>query len=363
MSNFSFRKLILFFIFIALFAGCSGKKTETGRFMVIVFSVGDARLVHSGQEIPARPGMVVVEQDQLKTLDGSMDLQTKSGSAIRIHPFTTITAGRFSEGEGETRFDLDHGGLLYSLNRNARRQDFIIASPTAIASVRGTAFSMELDSGRGPVVRVIEGSVALSPRIRALEKIPSAQIESMPGLKDLAAVQKLEKVIVENSEGTLDSDFGKKLLEADSVVSTSPSSEAIPRIARDLLGGTNVRSEKTDISAREQAERDTLVVVSPETIQRMIENRNDSSAAEDLVREHRKAQESALNGILERASRVDLKTIEDIRSHYHSLETIVLKNKEQIVGAVIAVTSEELIVHTSAGVRRIKRDDVESQDF
>src|SRR5512135_3669237 len=90
-----------------------GKKGEGApeRAMVVVFVSGDAKIVKAkGGDLPAKVGMIVSESDQIKTTAGSVDLQSRTGSAVRVREFTTITVAKLSGMDGgDTRLKMDHG--------------------------------------------------------------------------------------------------------------------------------------------------------------------------------------------------------------------------------------------------------------
>jgi len=356
-----------------------GKKDAAGsKNMVVVFAVGDAKIIKGGVETPAAVGMVVNENDQIKTVDGSIDLQTKTGSAVRIRPFTTITVARLSAGESETRISMEHGGLLASVKKESSKESFNVVTPTAIAGVRGTTFSMEVDNGQKPVVRVLDGSVAMAPHIPALDSMTQEQINASPALQQLAAVQRQEVVLQEKTEGSLPPAVEERVIQANQVLAVAPATanapaaapsaaqlEQVSRIAQELKAAPVVDSHETEITAREQAEKDTLVTVSPETVQRVIDGsrRGDTAGVEDLKKEQESRQNQVLQRIQEQAQKVELKTEQEIREHYNSLETIIMKDGTKLSGAVIAQTGEQLVVHTPNGVVRIRKADVASQEF
>lgn len=385
LSAFKVLTGLLLSLAIAGAVSCGKKNDAAAKNMVIVFAQGDAKIIHGGQEVPAAVGLVVTENDQIKTMDGSIDLQTKSGSAVRIRPFTTITVARLSAGEGETRLGLEHGGLLANVKKESNSESFNVVTPTAIAGVRGTTFSMEVDNGEQPVVRVLDGSVALAPHIPAMENMTQEQIQANPALTQLAEVQRQEVVLQEHQEGTLNPAVEEHVIQANRVLAEmtpapaaapgqQPTASPVPaqvqeqlnHIAQEARSAPAVRAQETEITAREMAEKDTLVTVSPETVQRVISGQgggNAQAAVEDMRKEQESRQNQVLQRIQEQASQVELRTEQEIRQHYNSLETIVMKNGERVSGAVIAQTGDQLVVHTAAGVVRLRKADVASQEF
>lgn len=356
-----------------------GSKSDAAlsKAMVVVSRVGDAKIVKAGKEVTAEVGMVVNENDQIKTLEGSVDLQTKSGSAVRIRPFTTITVARLAGGE-ETRLNMDHGGLLANVKRTSNRESFTVVTPTAIAGVRGTTFQMSAEEGSQPIVKVLDGSVAMSPHIPALDNYTDAQIQASPALRQLQAVENKEVVIEEKTEGTLDAQVEQQVIQANQAIVTAvaqnPAATAeqlntnladAAKIAEQIQAAPAVTTRPAEISARDEADRATLVTVETSTLQRVVENagRGDAGAVDELKKEQEARQNVVLQRIQDQAQKEELKTEAEIRQHYNSLETIILKNGDRVSGAVIAQTGDQLVVHTPNGVVRIRRADLAAQEF
>jgi len=357
-----------------------GKKSDSAasRAMVVVFAVGEAKIVRAGKEIGAQVGMVVSENDQIKTTDGSVDLQTKSGSAVRIRPFTTITVARLAGGE-ETKLSMDHGGLLANVKRTSNKETFSVVTPTAIAGVRGTTFSMDVEEGQRPTVKVLDGSVAMAPRIPALDNYTPEQIQANPSLKQLEAVQHQEVVIEEKTEGTLDPKVEQQVIQANAAIETAVAQNptATPdqlngnlakaaKIAEEIKAGpATITTQAAEITARDISERDTLVTVDSSTLEKVVANadKGDTTAVDEMRKEQEAKQNVVLQRIQDQAQKVELKTEQEIRQHYNSLETIVMKNGDKLSGAVIAQTGDQLVVHTANGVVRVRRADVASQEF
>ncbi len=106
------------------------KPTEAQRSMISVFASGDAMIVRDGKEVPAKVGMVVNERDVLKTTNGTVDLQTKNGSAVRIRNYTTVTISKlYGEGSADTRLSMEHGGLLASVKRKSGKENYTVCLP------------------------------------------------------------------------------------------------------------------------------------------------------------------------------------------------------------------------------------------
>ncbi|MEQ9364326.1 MAG: FecR domain-containing protein [Leptospirales bacterium] len=351
------------------FVNCGEQKpSEAQRSMIIVFASGNAMIVRQGKEVPAKVGMVVNENDVLKTTNGTVDLQTKNGSAVRIRNYTTVTISKlYGEGSADTRLSMEHGGLLASVKRKSGKENFTVTTPTAIAGVRGTTFSVDSNEGEPTRVKVLDGSVAMKPRVAALEKFSAEEIKNDQNLSKLEEIQsKQEVVIEERTQAILDPAVEKEVLalnekseagefDASQAAELSVAMESTLNKAGD--DKKVVQLTKSDVTTEEMAEKATLVTVDDEVANRVREG--DDKALEEMRRQRDAKQELVLNQIEEEASRTKLNNEDEIRQHYNKLETLNLRSGQSITGAVIAQTGNVLIVHTKDGVRRLKTNEIE----
>lgn len=386
MKSFMKSAVILPILAVGLSAFCGDKskddsKPKEGRLnktMIVVFSTGSNKIVKADtqQTVNAEIGAMVNERDVIKTENGTLDLQTRDGSAIRVREFTTITVTQLIA--GNTRLDMKQGGILASVNRQSPGDKFTVATPTAIAGVRGTIFKVDMtDESSPPKVKVLDGKVAMSPRIPAMEKMSEDQIKSSPALQKIAATLQNETVIEEKNEGTLDPKLESKVKEANLVLEKAISekkdmanSKETAKAAQDLeKQKKTIVLEKSEVTFTEKQESGTLVTVDTKVFDSVISSQ-DASRNEDvanLKKTHElirlKNQEKVLKDIERDASQKSLKTEEAIKQQYNKLELLVLKNGEKIRGAVIAQTGNVMVVHTKTGVMRIKKADVDRQEF
>lgn len=351
------------------FVNCGEQKpSEAQRSMIIVFASGNAMLVRQGQEVPAKVGMVVNESDVLKTTNGTVDLQTKNGSAVRIRNYTTVTISKlYGEGSADTRLSMQHGGLLASVKRKSGRENFTVTTPTAIAGVRGTTFSVESNEGEPTRVKVLDGSVAMKPRVAALEKFSAEEIQGNENLAKLEEIQAQQEVIIEErTEAILDPEVEKEVLaineqieagEFDVAQANELTLAATTSLSKGGADAKVVKLTKSEVTTEEMAEKATLVTVDEDVASRVRDG--DDKALEEMRRQRDAKQELVLNQIEEEASRTELVSEEEIRQHYNKLETLNLRSGQSITGAVIAQTGNVLIVHTKEGVRRLKTNEIE----
>ncbi len=381
--------LMLIMALAVYFSACSGqtKKDALESVMVVTFVQGDARVIHTanGAEEPAIVGMVVKEADQIKTTSGTVDLQAKSGSAVRVREFTTVTIAKLAGKDGKaTRVDMNHGSILASVKKASSEEEFSVVTPTAVAGVRGTTFSVDVQDGQRPHVKVAEGKVAMSPRIAALEEFTPEEISKSEQLQKLATIQTAGEVVLEdNNEGSIDPKIenrvimvNKALLEAVKEEKKPEQIDRLPEVKETVKLANDLAEKKVEamdvkpaeFSAQEQIDQQTLVAVTPEVLAKVAgqstsDGKPDVAAVEQLKEIRAQQEEVVLKKIEEVAAKKGLNSDEEIKKQYNKLELIRMKSGEQIHGAVIAQTGELMVIHSADGVKRVKKEDVDSQEF
>lgn len=343
--------------------------TKEKTSMVITFVSGDVKIIRkteSGatQEIPAKMGMLVYSGDAIKTEKGKIDLQTKTGSSIRIKEMTTLTVDNLAtQSGGETNLQLDHGNMIANVKKATANEEFKVATPTAIAGVRGTVFAVEVDPfEKTSSVKVLEGKVALKPRVVALEKVSEEEIQKKSELQILKKIEEKEIVIEENQEGKLNPEIEKKIAQ----INEKPSDiKIIQEVSKEIEKNENniVKVEKVEPSAELILDKETMVVLKEEELKQVEEGKNVENILAKKQEERKINEEKILKKIEEEASKKKLASEKEIKNFYNKLEIIILKNGNKITGAVIAQTGDILVIHTPKGIIRINKNDVESQEF
>ena len=353
-------------------SNCDKKAGSTAKSMVIVNTTGAAVVVKAGQEMDAKVGMLVAEKDVIKTQKGMVDLQTKSGSAIRVKEFTTMTvAGLFGGKSKETKLSMQHGSLMANVDKRANDESFKVTTPTAIAGVRGTTFTVESNEGEPTRVKVINGKVEMAPRFKALETLDATQENS-------EAVQKLKKVQEENTVYLEASTAGELQPEVEKVVrevnektqGSTDQKEVLAAVEKEVEKVEAVAQKqkaievkKEEVTTEERMEKETLVTVDDSIIEKAEAGKVDESVVAAITEERQKKQEEVIKRIETEASKTTLKNEEEIKKHYNKLEVINLKDGSSVRGAVIAQTGRVMVVHTPKGVKRIRTSDVSSITF
>lgn len=364
-------KLLLGALVITAFALNCGKPAQqskapdaSGRKMLVVLAAGDAQVTRGQNTMPAKVGLVVQQGDLINTGSGTMDLQTRDGSAIRLKPDTSMEVTALTEGATEqTTMSLKKGGLLAQVDRQAKGSEYKVVTPTAIAGVRGTSYSISVDeSGNNPTVRVLDGSVALSPRIESLEKYSQSEIENDPALAKLASVQSQEVVLDQSTEGKLDSSLERKLKTANKAINGKGDLKAISQDVS-ATTATGLKSEKTVITQEEKADNATLIVVDPSTFDSALENAlsgNGDAAADLLANARDEKASSVLEDLQSAAAERNLNSAGEISAYYQKTYTVRTNDGKTYSGALMARDAGMVVLHTEKGIVKLEQSQVQS---
>lgn len=347
-----------------------GKKEQaqtdvSGRKMLVVLASGDAEVTRQGNKLPVKVGLVVQTGDLINTGSGSMDLQTRNGSAIRLKENSSVAVDALTEGaQQETTLALNKGGLLATVDKQNRGSSYKIVTPTAIAGVRGTSYSITVDdSGKNPRVRVLDGAVALSPRIAALEKYSAEEIKQDPALAKLAAVQQKEVVLNQSTEGKLDNSLEQKLDAVNSALASNQGE--LKNLSEEVTKNSDsgLQAEKTVISQEERADRATLIVVDPSTFDSALESslNGDTNAAATLLANARDEKTaSILQELQSAAAERNLSSQKEISAYYQKTYTIKTTDGKTYSGALMARDSGMVILHTEKGIVKLEQGKIQS---
>lgn len=103
---------------------------------------------------------------------GRVTVQFRDGSQVVLGPFAIFTVE--AETPRETTIFLAAGKLWAAVSKNAGRR-FSVRTPTAVAAVRGTEFSVEVRSERATAVEVFGGLVSVRGALGAESMVSASQ--------------------------------------------------------------------------------------------------------------------------------------------------------------------------------------------
>ncbi len=219
--------ILLFMSILAISFGCA--RGQTDDYAMVSFIMGEV----SRNNAPLQIGDILKEKDIIQTGDESFCDIKIGGSLIRIKQKTKLvfTALVHNEKGENTSMDLDSGKMLCKPKKLLKSESFMVKTPTAVAGVRGTQFTVEADANSTTRIKVFDGSVKVAKRVKSLEESMNKILEIAPDL------QKDQKVVVTKD------DVAKAEKKVDDIMKKDPDAkdraidEVIKKAGDDVVVG------------------------------------------------------------------------------------------------------------------------------
>ena len=175
---------------IMLVVGCSSDQKEA--YAAINFILGDVTVNNTTVEI----GHVLNEEDVIITGSDSFCDVKIGGSIIRVKEKSRMVLSRIlnSRDMENTTLNIDSGKMLCKPKKLLKNDKFVVKTPTAVAGVRGTQFTVEADQAKTSRIKVYDGKVQIARRVKQLEGATERMLEVAPTL------QTKEKIIITEKE-------------------------------------------------------------------------------------------------------------------------------------------------------------------
>jgi len=183
---------ILALLVPALIFGCGSRENTAS---VVVLSVGDVRVMSQGKEFtPARAARIIRKGDIIQTGPRShVTIQVGDLGMVQIAPESTVEATSLLESSDGALF-LSRGTVSSRIERFGKWRGYSVKTPTAIAAVRGTVFSVSY-AGTASTVGVYRGSVRVtetaSGKAALVREGKAADVDEGITLRDLGRTEAL----------------------------------------------------------------------------------------------------------------------------------------------------------------------------
>jgi hypothetical protein len=148
---------------------------------------GTVELKSSGAQafVPANPGDLVAQTTIVSTGFKSTALITVGSATITVRPLTRLSLAeiRSSQGAEEINVNLQAGRVRIDVKPPAgTKTSFVVQSPVATASVRGTTFDFDIYN-----LRVNEGTVAYQGKKGGIQLVSAGSDSTISGANGKAA--------------------------------------------------------------------------------------------------------------------------------------------------------------------------------
>lgn len=203
---------------------------------MITFMLGDVLKNNIAVEI----GSLIKEKDIIVTgADSFCDVRI-GGSIIRIKEKSNATISNLMrKGDMEdTTVGLGVGKMLCKPKKLLKSEKFIVKTPTAVAAVRGTTFTIEADAMKTTRIKVFNGKVKVARRIKQLEESMDRVLEAAP------AIEKERKIVITEKEVTKAEAAVEKILAAETAKAPEEAITAVILQARNEVVISDKKIEK-----------------------------------------------------------------------------------------------------------------------
>ncbi len=362
------------------FVGLPRTATDAPLQALVEFAVGDARsgdrVLRTGDLLDERASVRVGPQSVAVLSVGKephrAEVRLQAGAHVRLDQLrATRVRGTLESGAALVRVAPFGPGT--SGPRTER--SFVLASPTAIASVRGTRFALAVAPSGDATLTVFEGSVAFRRRWPELEELPKGLVSESPLLS--AAVE-----IVTKAETSVAAGSESAVPKPDYSARIQRLTELAQALAHPAL---SVLRNRTDVTAQEkkaaltvlaqrfpdEAARASMVrrvrdaFAEPPTVTKLSEEQQDErrQAAESLDPAERQARYAKL--MKELGSRkADRETFrkEVSRALGKAPQVVKLKNGKTLYGSIFGHDGKYR-VFTESGVHTVDPSEIEEIQF
>ena len=334
--------------------------------VVVIFVNGDVNIQRNDKKFKPKVGTVLDSKDIILTESGSLDIQNKSGDLIRVKSFSKLSISSFEVGESsKTAVDIQWGELIVKTKKLKSTSDFKVLTPTTVAGVRGTVFTVELQKDKVPTVKVFEGSGAIGARFQPIN-IEKGSVDEESYDQMVSFLEKNEIILGEMEESNLSpklQEFVLLINNRQAVTEDFQNSD----ISEEMTG--MMEKEIFPSTPQKQAELDTLVGTEESLIEQAIEKTDNSEStidptiAESIEKDQTKKLDTVITNLEENANKQNLKTEADIQKFYSVLEIVNTNDGNHYSGAIITQVSQTIILHSTEGVKMLDLKDVESVDY
>ena len=177
---------------ISISISCSKQNLLNNEYAMITFLIG----VVTKNGVAVEMGELIKENDIIKTSAGAFcDIKIGS-SVIRIKQKSKVIISQLVNKKNleSTNVGIVLGKILCKPKKLLKTEKFLIKTPTAIAGVRGTEFSVEIDKRHTTRIKVYDGKVKVAKRIEQLDNNADMLLNASNSLK------KNEKTIITKNE-------------------------------------------------------------------------------------------------------------------------------------------------------------------
>lgn len=199
-------KAAFIFYIMAMIAGCEKKEAPQQDTAAAVsefsfkvqFVLGDVKILKADKEAAVNVGEQIDINDVIITgKKSSLDILYGTSGVIRINENSRISIAAIADNQNNnTVLNMDKGSVFAAFSK-LKGTEFNVKTPTVVASVRGTSFSVVSDKS-GAKVSVLKGTVSAAP-VKDGNIIENKAIEVQANQKtDYVSEKTVDKIVAQN---------------------------------------------------------------------------------------------------------------------------------------------------------------------
>ena len=168
-------------------------KESEDDYSTIIFYIGEVKKNNKDAEI----GDIILQNDLISTgVQSSCDIKI-GGSIIRVKEKSNVKLTELYRKDNveKTTLDLDIGKMLCKAKKLSKSESFMVKTPTAVAGVRGTKFTVETDVQKTSRIKVFDGNVKVIKRVKQIEDKIEKVLEAATSITDEQKVIITEKEV------------------------------------------------------------------------------------------------------------------------------------------------------------------------
>jgi len=238
----NYLSLLTAFVMTLSVLSCAKEQDQKSRVISLLGAVNVTRGTEAKR--PVVLGEEFKENDRIITGPASFVVFSIGEAAVaRIQPESDVVLTSITD-MSKIDIGLDKGSVLSKVNKLAKGTDYRVTTPTVVASVRGTLFSVNTDEGTGAVaVKNGRVSVAVKNSDKSLD-ISEGTTVVFTGEVVMRPMEEAEGIILENMEA-LPADLNmraeekrqelnREIIEKDREVNRKLDEKGIPRTLEDM---------------------------------------------------------------------------------------------------------------------------------
>ncbi len=255
---------------------------------LVTLIIGDVKVERNGSQSwqPLVIGDVVGEKDKIKTgPDSSCELQIEPGSIYKVKEKTEMLISKLmydpATGKSVNRLELAVG-KVFAKPKRTQESLYEIATPTAVAAVRGTVFAVESDEKGHVKVAVAKGKVAVKPRLEITKKKLAETIGDEKKAEEIVNEKIASAVEVEVSAGEETKVDPEKIKKVDEQVAQKVK-EVVEEVKVEAPTGEAAKEGTPEAKAHEEKKMDLIAKVVEEKVEKVIAPEVKKTVKEEVI--------------------------------------------------------------------------------